>query len=115
MKQLCSMKQGIGLHGALLHAVTGCCKCFQHCEIARTTKIILKSCNFWGNLWETEDFGSEGTHFFQNMSLKFMYDYTFSSYGLKTIMATQPCSIVNIVQRRAVLQLSTRNVTLVAR
>ena len=37
--QLCPWDKGQCPHGALSHAVPGCCKCFQQCRIAGTARL----------------------------------------------------------------------------
>ena len=38
--KLCSMEQGtVSLHGAILYAVSGCCKYFQQCQIAHVATL----------------------------------------------------------------------------
>ena len=37
--QLFSLGQGTMSHGALFHAVPGCCKCFQQCRIAGSARV----------------------------------------------------------------------------
>ena len=69
MMQLCSWDKGQCPHGALFHAVPGCCKCFQQCQIARTARVgtivsyptLLKAL---ATPWESVEQCSMGTQSF---------------------------------------------------